>query len=167
MNSHKTAIARRKLSRPARIFEPYLYGKVLDFGCGRGTDADILHAHKYDPHYFPVKPEKKSFDCVMCIYVLNTIEGFPDKVLKKALTYLKPGGLIMVATRTVNEVRSQAKKNNWKSSGRGWVTSRETFQRGLGVEELSRIVRDYEMVKGGHRPFSYIIARKPSEGGEV
>ena len=53
--SHLTAISRRELSAPSRYLKEHelLVGKLLDYGCGKGKDADILGATKFDPHFFP------------------------------------------------------------------------------------------------------------------
>ena len=50
-NSHKTAIKRNKLSAPMRYLSEnnLLKGDLLDYGCGRGDDADLLSMDKYDP----------------------------------------------------------------------------------------------------------------------
>ena len=67
--SHLTAIKRTKLSVPIRGLD--LKGKrVLDYGCGRGSDADLLGADKYDPYYFPERPTGK-YDVILCTYVLT------------------------------------------------------------------------------------------------
>jgi len=72
---HKTAIARTRLSAPARLLSEagLLVGNVLDFGCGHGTDAEILDICKYDPHFFPAEPPWHRWDTVMCNYVLNVV----------------------------------------------------------------------------------------------
>jgi len=76
----KTAISRNGLSGPVKwlvkhglIPRPGKLNndeRVLDFGCGRGKDADLLgYCEKYDPHWFPTKPQGK-FNIVLCTYVL-------------------------------------------------------------------------------------------------
>ncbi len=58
-NAHKTAIRRtRGLSVPMKVLG-HLIGDVtvLDYGCGRGEDADKLNFKKFDPHFFPDMPE--------------------------------------------------------------------------------------------------------------
>lgn len=154
--SHKTAISRNKLSRPAQFFRPYLEGKVLDFGCGKGDDAGFLGIDKYDQHYFPEKPAD-DYDTVMMIYVLNTVE-FPRVVVREALDCLKPGGLILIACRTIKEVKKNA--TLWTPQGRGWITSRGTFQRGVHQDEIVSLLPKFEVVKKGGGKFSYVIARR-------
>ena len=83
--SHLTAISRKKLSRPCNYLKSQglLQGKILDYGCGRGQDCDILHSEGYDirgydPHYRPVLPEGR-FDTIFCIYVLNVIPDVDER----------------------------------------------------------------------------------------
>lgn len=98
-----------------------LSGKLLDYGCGHGTDVKLLNlsgftAKGYDPHFYPVKPDGQ-FDVLCCIYVLNVI---PDEferrdILHQGLECLKAGGRMYAAIR--------ADKANLK----GW-TKRGTWQ---------------------------------------
>ncbi len=158
-NSHKTAITRKDLSLPGKLFRPLLEGAVLDFGCGKGSDADELGADKYDPKFFPVKPTKM-YDTVMLIYVLNTVKH-PEDVLKWGLEYLKPGGLIMLATRTVAEVHKCAVRGKWEPYRYGgWITSKKTHQRGFSAEQLEDMVGGGSLIKSGGGKFSYVVMRR-------
>ena len=76
MNSHKTAITRTKMSAPVKFLkgQGLLQGRTLDYGCGKGFDADVLQCSKYDPHFSPELPKGK-FDTIICNYVLNVIES--------------------------------------------------------------------------------------------
>ncbi len=104
--SHLTAKERDTLSFPARILQSkkLLQGEVLDFGCGFGTDVEILKARGtnikgYDPHYLPGYPEKK-FDTIICFYVLNVL--MPEEqamVLMQVSELLKPTGKAYFAVR--------------------------------------------------------------------
>ena len=48
--SYKTAKSRQTLSVPMRYLRLCLNGRLLDYGCGKGSDADALGMEKYDPH---------------------------------------------------------------------------------------------------------------------
>jgi len=161
--SYKTAIARSKLSLPAQLFKPFLEGGVLDFGCGRGTDATFLGATPYDPHYFPGKPAKGSFDTVMVIYVLNVVQN-SQEVLDQAKEYVKPGGLLMVACRSISEINRLAEDKNWRSASGGWVTRSGTFQRGISNAEIQTLAGWDDVVKAGTKEFSYAIIRRNKDG---
>jgi SAM-dependent methyltransferase len=100
--AYKTAITRKTLSSPAKRLRDggYLLGRVLDYGCGRGKDADELGCEGYDPHWRPSLPVGK-FDTIMCNYVLNVIES--DKVRRDVLAdiagLLTDDGVAYIAVR--------------------------------------------------------------------
>lgn len=105
--NHLTAKAREKLSFPVNWLRRngYLKGNILDYGCGFGTDADILmkngvsQVDKYDKYYFPDLPEKK-YDTIICSYVLNVLER-PEQtqVLMEISELLKQNGKAYFAVR--------------------------------------------------------------------
>jgi hypothetical protein len=105
-NAHKTAISRnRGLSVPLRILmcerpASFTFNEaVLDYGCGRGEDADALKFNKYDPHFFPNMPEGQ-FDTVVCIYVLNVLPiDKQDELVAKILAKVKTGGKAYITVR--------------------------------------------------------------------
>lgn len=47
-------------------------GKVLDYGCGLGFDADQFGWQGYDPHYRQTYPSTK-FDTIVCNHVANVL----------------------------------------------------------------------------------------------
>lgn len=105
-NSHLTAKEREKLSFPARqlLEQNRLKGKVLDFGCGHGTDVEFLQEkgieiQGYDPHYFNQYPSGK-FDTIICIYVLNVLlPTQQSQVIIEISELLKPGGTAYFTVR--------------------------------------------------------------------
>ena len=97
--SHLTAITRRKLSVPMRSITKWLTHPCLDYGCGKGFDADTLHLDKYDPHYFPTRPTKK-YDNITCNYVLNVVLPEEEKnVLTDIDSLLTDDGLAFITVR--------------------------------------------------------------------
>jgi 2-polyprenyl-3-methyl-5-hydroxy-6-metoxy-1,4-benzoquinol methylase len=72
--SERTAIARKSMSVPARFLQRQccLEAPILDYGCGRGKDAEELGCDRYDPFYAPDKPAGK-YQTVLCTYVLNVV----------------------------------------------------------------------------------------------
>jgi len=104
--SHLTAKERQSISFPARyVWERgRLKGKVLDFGCGLGTDVAQLKEKGvdiagYDPHYAPGFPTEQ-FDTIICFYVLNVL--LPEEqaaVLMDISALIKPGGRAYFAVR--------------------------------------------------------------------
>lgn len=87
-SSYKTAIVRKSVSLPVkklirfgalrrdiRTLEdatPYRV-RILDFGCGKGFDADFLFCDRFDPYYFPSLDASKRYDIILCTYVLNVV----------------------------------------------------------------------------------------------
>jgi hypothetical protein len=102
MTYHKTAISRKALSVPMRVFQKkgLLQGRMLDFGCGRGYDATTLGMEKFDPNGFPFLP-KGEFDTVTCIYVMNVIPATATrwKLERTIIGLLNPGGRGLLAIR--------------------------------------------------------------------
>lgn len=100
-NTHETAIARKTLSAPAKrlVKLGLISGRVLDYGCGRGKDAEILNCEGYDPYYFPTKPRGK-FDTILCSYVLNVLtEESRQEVIDSIKRLLKSGGSAYISVR--------------------------------------------------------------------
>ena len=73
-----TAIARKKPSAPMRWLERHGYvpsGPKLDWGCGKGTDAEFYMMTGYDPAYSPeLPPEDTEWVAIYCNYVLNVVK---------------------------------------------------------------------------------------------
>ena len=93
--SEKTAMRRRAISVPVRYLrlKELLVGRVLDYGCGRGFDADALKIERYDPHYAPKMPGGK-FDTIVCNYVLNVVRPEQvDEIVKDIRGRLRSGGV--------------------------------------------------------------------------
>ena len=84
---HRTAISRGALSRPLRfavesgLIHPQ--STVLDYGCGRGDDVQVLRAHGiqcqgWDPVYQP-EGERREAHVVNLGYVVNVIEDTHER----------------------------------------------------------------------------------------
>lgn len=113
-NSKYTAKKREKPSLPLRILiaKNLITGKVLDFGCGHGTDVEFLltkhiDAYGYDPYFFPNYPEKK-FDTIICFYVLNIL--LPEE---QAHVIMSISELLRYGGRAYFAVRRDIKKNDF------------------------------------------------------
>jgi ATP adenylyltransferase len=68
------AIRRETVSKTARFLEErrLLRGRVLDYGCGFGFDADHYGWEAYDPQYRQKLPEGV-FDTIVCNHVANML----------------------------------------------------------------------------------------------
>lgn len=119
--SAATAIARKDPSAPARMLHMagLLKGRCLDYGCGRGKDAETYGMDRYDPEYFPAIPEGK-YDTITCTYVLNVVhpEVVPN-VLSHIRRLLARGGRAYISVR-----RDLGKKDR---KGRGTVQRHVTL----------------------------------------
>lgn len=116
----KTAISRTKPAKPITILNDkgLLKGTKLDYGCGKGLDAETFNMRKFDPHYFPDKPKDSSFDTITCQYVLNVLPKDDEAaVLKDIQKLLKNTGKAYVTVR-----RDISKEG---------LTSKKTFQRNV------------------------------------
>ena len=107
--SHLTAITRTKLSAPMKwmegegFFDGVPRNKCLDYGCGKGFDADALGFQKYDPFWFKCDDFSPSeFDVITCNFVLNTLpdEAERQKVLDTILRWLAPSMSAFISIRS-------------------------------------------------------------------
>jgi len=99
--SYLTAIYRNVVSAPAKYLSnnDYLKGDLLDYGCGHGSDANLLLADKYDPYYFPTKPDHQ-YDTIICNYVLNVVKpSMVMEIVEDIKSYLKVGGTAYISVR--------------------------------------------------------------------
>lgn len=102
--SHKTAIARTKPSAPLKYLEERglldTHLDLLDYGCGRGFDADYYGMDKYDPHYFPNIDRSKKYDMIFCTYVLNVVDISTEfDIIMDINSLLKLGGIARFTVR--------------------------------------------------------------------
>jgi 2-polyprenyl-3-methyl-5-hydroxy-6-metoxy-1,4-benzoquinol methylase len=108
-----------------------LHGRILDYGCGRGVCADHIGAEKYDPYWFPEKPEGV-FNVVTCNYVLNVIADPQERenVLRDIISLLSVGGTAYVSVRNDRDVTNGFLPNGafqgYVSLGAPWCLIRET-----------------------------------------
>ena len=115
-----TAIRRANPSLPLRLLidKNLLKGSVLDYGCGRGFDAEYLDKKgfcidSYDPYWKPDGINKTEYNTVFCNYVLNVIEtdGEIVSVIKSVQNLLTKDGLAYFA------VRRDLKKDGFTTRG--------------------------------------------------
>jgi len=115
-NSHLTIKERKWPSYPTKqlLSAGLIEGRVLDFGCGTGTDVAFLRKNRldvtgYDPFCNPDYPTGR-FDTILCHYVLNVL--LPEEqahVLMAISELLKPTG------RAYFTVRRDIKRNGFRT----------------------------------------------------
>jgi SAM-dependent methyltransferase len=113
MTAHKTARARKTISAPMKYLSEngLLGGVMLDYGCGKGFDADHFGMYKFDPYYTDgeivrgdgviMGSDYATFDLITCNYVINVLEGDIAKrnVIENIYSMLRPGGKAYIAVR--------------------------------------------------------------------
>jgi len=88
------AIRRETVSRTALVLKErdLLRGRILDYGCGFGFDADRFGWEAFDPHYRRKTPEGM-FDTVVCNHVANMLtRASRHKLFGTIVALLAPQG---------------------------------------------------------------------------
>lgn len=121
-NAHLTAISRRNMSAPAQWLHnsELILPRALDYGCGRGKDADELGIDRYDPHWFPSWPRLRDYRTILCTYVLNVLPDEHDRsvVVARLQSLLDPSGYAYVAVRRDSRnLCGYTAKGTWQ----GWI----------------------------------------------
>lgn len=137
MNSHRTAIARKKLPNPVLYLSKMgqIVGRVLDYGCGKcaalntldiATEKEVKFVLSYDPHYSPHTFEVgEKYDTILCTYVLCTLpKNQEKKILRHIQSLLAFNGVAYIT------VRKDRPKNGYGVSSRG------TYQRKVEIPYL-------------------------------
>lgn len=131
--SHLTAITRKKLSKPMQwLVDKDLIGEGdigLDYGCGKGFDADFLGFDGWDPNYRDDTRELRTeYDVVTCNYVLNVIEDEEErkKVEARIIDKLAPNGVAYVSVRNdTNALNGCTSRGTWQGEVEpfyeGWI----------------------------------------------
>lgn len=119
--AHLTAISRSKPSAPmARLAKAdRLNGRnMLDFGCGKGYDADYFGMDKYDPYYFNRDLCTGDYDVITCNYVLNVIANQADRDLVIAEIYrlLQENGIAYITVRRDVKTAGYTSKGTYQES---------------------------------------------------
>lgn len=118
-----TAIARTKLSQPMKYLNDnsLIKGRSLDYGCGKGFDADDLGMYKYDPFHFSSEPwlsqiNPYSFETVTCNYVLNVIQDETDLIecIKSVQSLLTQNGTAYISVRRDVKHAYVSKRNTYQ-----------------------------------------------------
>lgn len=103
-----SAISRKTMSKPTQwlLKNNLIKGKTLDFGCGKGKDADLLKCDRYDPYFFP-NPPKNKYDTIICQYGLNIL---PPKKRIKTINQMKNlinknGSIFITVRRDIKTIK--------------------------------------------------------------
>jgi hypothetical protein len=131
-----------------------IVGRALDYGAGKGYDADAYGMESYDPHYQPDMPDGL-FDTITTNYVLNVIESKEERlrVLRVIQCRLEDTGKAYVTVRNDKRaLRGTTSKGTWQGhivlrlpvvrSTAGFVTY--VMDRNDGISEAILEARTYE-----------------------
>jgi len=101
LESAKTAIYRDRMTAPVKslMFDGLIKGRILDYGCGHSKDGFLLGGDRYDPYYFPEKPEGR-YDTILCTYVLNVVDALTARGITESIKeLLAPSGNAYITVR--------------------------------------------------------------------
>ncbi len=130
--------------------------KVLDFGCGNGRNGQwLLDQHDdivvafYDPYInLDVKKHadrtvvildnyelfEDEYDWILCSFVINVLPPVERIIVYADLIAIKSPNLIVEA-RSVKDIGS-AWNESWTPHKDGWITTKNTFQVGITIEDI-------------------------------
>ena len=144
VHRHKTAISRSQLSGPMQALARggFLDGErsVLDYGCGRGDDVNVLQAagipaHGWDPHYAP-DARLEPADVVNLGFVINVIEEPAERERALASAFSLARQVLTVGVMTVG----RADVSGMTPYRDGYVTARNTFQKYFTQREAQDLI---------------------------
>ena len=73
---------------------------MLDYGCGKGFDANFYGMDKYDPFFAPKRSKQGKYDVITCTYVLCILPKIQrQKVLKNISSLLRKNGVAYLSVR--------------------------------------------------------------------
>lgn len=154
VSRHRTAIIRGDLSQPMQIMLRLgivtKESSLFDYGCGQGEDVAALVSQGYeafgwDPHHATEGPRRQA-EVVNLGFVLNVIEDRRERIetLKVAWGFADKALCVSVM------VQGRASTAGQKPHRDGFLTSRGTFQKYFGQQEL----REFVEAATGEAPLS-------------
>ncbi len=101
---HPTAMKRNKPSAPAKWIHDNIgfdHHNTLDYGCGKGFDANHYNIVGWDPTFDWTLNEDLRWDTILCTYVLNVIPYKKERqeVLSKIKSLLTDEGVAYITVR--------------------------------------------------------------------
>lgn len=115
----------------------------IDWGCGKGEEADTHGLTKYDPNHYPVKVSGK-FAGAINSCVINTIPlEYQKKMLRELRSHLKKGAPLIISYRP--DVAQQASKSKTATPHfQGWLFKRgkmkNTYQEQITPAHLTTLL---------------------------
>jgi hypothetical protein len=101
------AIRHFEVSDPVKVLQNkgLLLGQIIDYGCGRGFDADHFGWDGYDPYYRQEKPTGE-YDTIICNHVANILtRKSRHKMFESINGLLAEGGVAyIIVSRRIPEI---------------------------------------------------------------
>lgn len=151
-----TTVHTKGPSLPTRIAmeKALINPHVVDWGCGSGRDVKYLNdsgfqTYGWDPYrYFGWRLSEIPFHDVRTVllnYVLCVVEFERERewILQTIGCMAHSGTRVLVSVRSQADVTKAADKGNWGWYRDGYVTQRNTFQKGYTVSELVDLCRPF------------------------
>lgn len=116
-----------------------LIGDMLDYGCGKGLDADYFGMDKYDaydPNWCNISlTTDKRYDTIVCNFVFNILEpGEEFSVLENIQRLLKEDGIAYIIV-----LRNVRKMASYKKDLQHYIV--------MSLESIRHVKRWYEIYK--------------------
>jgi len=143
----------------------FLKGEMLDYGCGKGLDADYFGMDKYDPYdpsWCNVSLDtNKRYDTIVCNFVLNILEeGEEIPMLKNIQRLLKQDGVAYIIV-----LRNYRKMASYKSNVQHYrVLSLESIRHVKRRYEIYKLTKDVDLSKIEIKEISLISLLKKESG---
>lgn len=151
----KTAISRKIFSAPVKhlikmgLFDNLNEGfKVLDYGCGKGKDVELLQekyphlkVDGYDPNFRRLDLNGP-YNIIICNYVLNVISlsKVRDYILGEIHDLLNDSGVAYIAVRNdISNLKGLTSKGTWQGK----------IELNLDVLHQNNNFKQYRMTKHG------------------
>lgn len=117
--SYLTAITRKTLTAPTKYLfnKNLLIGNILDYGCGKSIDSEILeNCDKFDPYYYNDKKVfNRLYNTIICNYVLNVVhKDLEQSIIQKIKSLLKQNGKAYISVRRDVKIDGFTKKGTYQ-----------------------------------------------------
>jgi hypothetical protein len=113
-------------------------GRVLDYGCGFGFDADHFGWEAFDPHYRQLRPTGK-YDTIICNHVLNMLTRKSRLAAIETIQHLltNKGTAWLIVPRNIPQSERLAFANEYKTTF-VWIVRPSIGMDSLEIYRMSR-----------------------------
>lgn len=168
-NRSKTAINSKSPSVPTRLAysKGFIRETVLDWGCGKKRDTNWLHSQNIQTYYYDILYESsreinlidfQQVKTILLNYVLNVIEEPQERIdlLNEIKSHAFNETILLMSARSEKEIKQKSVEGKWLSYNDGYITNRNTFQKGFSFKEIREISLFMGEILEIHETASYI-----------